>query len=107
MKASLSPFFGQGRKFPNGGLTKKTPSKKSTPNDMVEHSPTSSDDEKTGCTLTVRHAILANFRGRVVYNTLTEMVANERTEEPLFLQTIEGGGIMDMERKGRVVDPHG
>jgi hypothetical protein len=91
MKAPLSPFFGQGRKFPNGGLAKKMPSKKSTPNDMVEHSPTSSDNEKTGCTLVVRRAILANIKGQLVHNTFTEMVANEHTEEPLLLQAIEGG----------------
>jgi hypothetical protein len=59
---------------------------------MVEHSPTSNDDERTSCTPAVRHAILANFRGRLVYNTLTKMVANESTEEPLLLQAIEGGG---------------
>jgi hypothetical protein len=91
MKAPLSPFFGLGRKFPDGRLTKKMPSKTSTSNDMVEHSPTSRDDEKTGCTRAMRHAILANIKGRVVYNTLTEMVANEPTEEPLLLQAIEGG----------------
>jgi hypothetical protein len=91
MKAPLSPFFGPGKKFPNGGSTKKMPSKKSTPNDMVEHSSTSSNNERTGCTPTVRRAILANISGRMVHNTLTEMVANEPTEEPLLLQAIEEG----------------
>jgi hypothetical protein len=100
MKAPLSLFFGRGRKFPKGGLTKKMPLKISTPNDMVEHEPQSSDDEKNGCTPAVRHAILDNIRGRMVHNTLIEMVANEPTEEPLLLQAI-----MDMERKERVVDP--
>jgi hypothetical protein len=92
MKAPLSPIFGQGRKFPKGGLTKKIPPKKSTPNDMVEHSPESSDDKKNGCTPVVRRAILDNIRGWMVHNTLIEMVANEPTEEPLLLQAIEGGG---------------
>jgi hypothetical protein len=91
MKAPLSPFFGPGRKFPNGGLTKKMPSKKSTPNDMVDHSATSSDDEKTGCILAVRRVLLNSIKGQVVHNTLTEMVANEPTKEPLLLQAIEGG----------------
>jgi hypothetical protein len=86
MKAPLSLFFGKGRKFPKGGLTKKMPPKKSTPNDMVEHSPKSSDDEKNGCTPAIRRAILDNIRGRMVHNTLIEMVANEPTEEPLLLQ---------------------
>jgi hypothetical protein len=67
------------------------PSKTSTPNDMVEYSPTSSDNEKTGCTPAMRRAILNSISGRVVHNTLTEMVANEPIEEPLLLQAIEGG----------------
>jgi hypothetical protein len=91
MEAPLSPFFGKGRKFPNGGLTRKVPPKNPTPNDMVVHSPTSSDDEKTGCTPVVRRALLNSIKGRVVHNTLTEMVANEPIEEPLLLQAIEGG----------------
>jgi hypothetical protein len=91
MKAPLSLFFGRGRKFPKGGLTKKMPPKKSTSNDMVEYSPASNDDEKNGCTLVVRRAILDNIRGRMVHNTLIEMVANEPIEEPLLLQAIEGG----------------
>jgi hypothetical protein len=90
MKAPLSSFFGLRRKFLNGRLSKKMPSK-SIPNDMVVHSPTSSDDEKTSCTQAERRAILASIRGRVVHDTLTEMVANEPTEEPLLLQAIEGG----------------
>jgi hypothetical protein len=85
MKAHLSPFFGKGR------LTKKMPSKTSTPNNMVNHSPSSSDDEKTDCTPTVRRAILNSIKGQVVHNTLTEMVANESIEEPLLLQAIEEG----------------
>ena len=91
MNAPLSPFFGKGRKFPNGRFTKKMPPKKSTPNDMVEHSATPSDDEKTGCTLVVRRAILDNIRRRMVHNTLIEMVANEPIEEPLLHQAIEEG----------------
>jgi hypothetical protein len=91
MKAPLSPFFGKWRKFPNGGLTKKMPPKKSTPNDMVKHSPQSSNDENNGCTPTVRRAILDNIRGRMVHNTLIEMVANEPIDEPLLHQAIEGG----------------
>jgi hypothetical protein len=90
MKAPMTPFFGPGRKFPNGGLSKKMPSK-SIPNDMVAHSATSNDDEKTGCTRAERRAILASIKGQVVYNTLTEMVANEPTEKPLLLQAIEEG----------------
>jgi hypothetical protein len=91
MKALLFLFFGPGRKFPDGGWTKKMPSKKSTPNDMVDHSATSNDDEKTSCTPAVRRAILNSIKGQVVYNTLTEMVANEPTKEPLLLQAIKGG----------------
>jgi hypothetical protein len=91
MKAPLSPFFGLGRKFLDRGLTKKMPSKKSTPNNMVDHLATSNNDEKTDCTPTVRHAILNSIKGRVVHNTFTKMVANEPTEEPLLLQAIEGG----------------
>jgi hypothetical protein len=68
------------------------PPKNSTPNDMVAHSPESSDDEKNGCTLVVRRTILDNIRGRMVHNTLIEMVANEPIEEPLPHQAIEGGG---------------
>jgi hypothetical protein len=67
------------------------PPKNPTPNDMVGHSSESSDDEKNGCTPTVRHAILDNIRGRMVHNTLIEMVANEPIEEPLPHQAIEGG----------------
>jgi hypothetical protein len=89
MKAPLSPFFGKGRKFPNGGLTRKVPPKNPTPNDMVVHSSESSDDEKNGCTPAVRRAILDNIRGRMVHNTLIEMVANEPIEEPLLHQAIE------------------
>ena len=58
---------------------------------MVVHSPTSSDDEKTGCAQDERLAILASIRGRVIHDTLTKMVANEPIEEPLLLQAIEGG----------------
>jgi hypothetical protein len=65
------------------------PPKNPTPNDMVGHSSESSDDEKNGCTPTVRHAILDNIRGRMVHNTLIEMVANEPIEEPLPHQAIE------------------
>jgi hypothetical protein len=32
---------------------------------------------------------LASIKGKVVYNTLTEMVANETIEEPLLLQATE------------------
>jgi hypothetical protein len=78
MKALLTPFFGARRKFPNGRLSKKMPSK-SIPNDMVAHSATSSDDEKNGCIRAERRAILASIKGQVVYNTLIEMVANEPT----------------------------
>jgi hypothetical protein len=85
MKAPLTSYFGLGRKFLHGGLGKKMPSTK-IPNDMVVHSDTSSNDEKTGCTPTERRAILANIKGKVVHNTLTEMVANENIEEPLLLQ---------------------
>jgi hypothetical protein len=67
------------------------PPKKSTPNDMVKHSPQSSNDENNGCTPTVRRAILDNIRGRMVHNTLIEMVANEPIDEPLLHQAIEGG----------------
>jgi hypothetical protein len=119
MKAPLSPFFGSGRKFPNGGLTMKMPSKTSTPNDMVEYSPndmvkyspndmveyspTSSNNEKTGCTPIVRRAILNSIKGRVVHNTLTEMVPMSSLRSHFFSKPLRGG-IMDMERKGRVVD---
>jgi hypothetical protein len=89
MKAPLSPFFGKRRKFPNGGLTKKMPPKKSTPNDMVEHSAETSDDEKNGCTPAIRRAVLDNIRGQRVHNTLIEMVANDPIVEPLPHQAIE------------------
>jgi hypothetical protein len=89
MKAPLTSFFGLGRKFPHGGLSKKVPSK-SIPNDMVVHLATSSDDEKTSCTRVERHAILASIKGQVVYNTLTKMVANETTWELLLLEATEG-----------------
>jgi hypothetical protein len=75
--------------FPHGGLGKKMPSSE-IPNDMVVHSNTFSDDEKTGCTRAERRAILASIKGKVVYNTLTKMVANETTEEPLLLQGTKG-----------------
>jgi hypothetical protein len=89
MKAPMTPFFGPGRKFPHGGLGKKMPSTE-IPYDMVVHSATSSDDEKTGCTQAEKHAILASIKGKVVHNTLTKMVANETTEEPLLLEVTEG-----------------
>jgi hypothetical protein len=89
MKAPLTTFFGPGRKFPHGGLSKKMPSK-SIPNDMVVYSATSSDDEKTGCTGAERRAILASIKGQVVHNTLTKMVSNETTEEPLLLEATKG-----------------
>ena len=59
-------------------------------NDMVVHSNTFSVDEKTGCTRAERCAILANIKEKVVYNTLTKMVANETTEEPLLFQGTKG-----------------
>jgi hypothetical protein len=83
-KSNLTFYFGPERKFPHGGLGKKMPSTE-IPNDMVVHSDTSSDDEKIGCTRAERRAILASIKGKVVHNTLTEMVANESTEEPLLL----------------------
>ena len=92
MKAPLSLFFGKRRKFPNGGLTMKMPPKKSTSNDMVDHSATSNDDEKTGCTPVVRRTILDNMRGWMVHNTLIEMVANEPIEELLLLPRDHGHG---------------
>jgi hypothetical protein len=33
---------------------------------------------------------LASIKGKVVHNTLTKMVANETTEEPLLLEVTEG-----------------
>jgi hypothetical protein len=89
MKAPLTSFFGLGRKFPHRGLGKKMPSTE-IPNDVVVHSTTSSDDEKTGCTRAERCAILASIKGKMVHNTLTEMVANETTEEPLLLEATKG-----------------
>jgi hypothetical protein len=50
------------------------------------HSYTSSDDEKIICTRTERRVILASIKKKVVHNTLTEMVSNETTKEPLLLQ---------------------
>jgi hypothetical protein len=56
---------------------------------MVEHSAESINDEKNDCTPAVRRAILDNIRGRMVHNTLIEMVANDPIEEPLPHQAIE------------------
>jgi hypothetical protein len=89
MKALLTPFFGPGRTFSHGELHKKMPST-SIPNDIVVHSATSSDDEKTGCTRVERRAILASIKGKVVYNTLTKMVASETVDEPLLLEDTKG-----------------
>jgi hypothetical protein len=62
----------------------------SIPNDMVVHSATSSNDEKTGCTRAEKRVILASIKGKVVNNTFTKMVANETTEEPLLLEATKG-----------------
>jgi hypothetical protein len=43
----------------------------------------------------------------VVYNTLTEMVANETTKEPLLLEAIEGedyGHVEEAEGSGSIMD---
>jgi hypothetical protein len=89
MKALLTSYFGPGRKFPRGGLGKKMPSSE-IPNNIVVHLDNSCDDEKSGCIRAKRHAILASIKGKVVHNTLTEMVANETTEEPLLVQATKG-----------------
>ena len=85
MKAPFTSYFGPGRKFLHGWLGKKMPTTK-IPNDTVVHLDTSSNDEKTGCIPAEWRAILANIKEKVVYNTFTEMVANENIEEPLLLQ---------------------
>ena len=59
------------------------------PYDMVVHSATSSNDVKTGCTWAEKRIILANIKEKVVHNTLTKMVVNETTEEPLRLEVSE------------------
>jgi hypothetical protein len=82
--------FGSGRKFPHGRLGKKMPSTE-IPNEMVVYSATSSDDEKIGCTQAEKHAIEATMKGKLVHNTLIEMVANETIQEPLLLQATKGG----------------
>jgi hypothetical protein len=90
MKAPLHSYFGLGSKFPHGGLGKKMPSTE-IPNNMVVHLATSNNDKKTGCTWAERRAIEASTKGKLVYNTLTKMVAHETTEEPLLFLATKGG----------------
>jgi hypothetical protein len=52
----------------------------------------SSDDEKTGCTSAERCAIENTIKGRMVHNTLIDMVNNDTTESLLPLPPNEGGG---------------
>ena len=72
------------------GLGKKMPSIK-IPNNLVVHLATSSNDKKTSCTRAKRRAIEASTKEKLVYNTLTKIIANETTEESLLFQATEGG----------------
>jgi hypothetical protein len=65
MRAPLQAHFGQGRKFPDGRLGKKMYSKENL-KELVVWLAISSNDEKTGCTQAVRHAIEATIKGRMV-----------------------------------------
>jgi hypothetical protein len=90
MKALLQSYFPKERKFPTTSLGKTMPSKTSE-NEMETWTASSSDDEKTGCTLAERRAIEATINGRMVHNTLIDMVNNDTTESLLPLPPNEGG----------------
>jgi hypothetical protein len=103
MKAPLTSFFGLGRKFLHGGLGKKMPSIE-IPNDMVVHSATSSDDEKV-VVLELRGVqYWPASRGRW-YTTPSPRWLPMRPQKNHFFSKPLRGRIMDMERKGRVLDP--
>ena len=91
MKAPLSPYYRNERKYPNGGLSKKMANKPSIPNEMVNHSNTSTDDEKSGLPPAARRAFYDNIRGRNLEKDLMEMLDNEPIEEPLPHQASEEG----------------
>jgi hypothetical protein len=89
MKAPLQSYFPKGRKYPSTGLGNMTPSK-TLENELDMWTASSSDDEKTGCTPTERRAIENTIKGRMVHNTLIDMVNNDTTETLLLLPPNEG-----------------
>lgn len=64
---------------------------KTLENKMEMQTASSNDDEKTGCTPTERRAIEATINGRMVHNTLIDMVNNDTTKSLLPLPPNEGG----------------
>jgi hypothetical protein len=89
MKAPLQSYFPKGRKYPSTGLGKMMPSKTSE-NELDMWTASSSDDEKTGCTPAERRAIENTIKGRMVHNTLIDMVNNDTAETMLLLPPNEG-----------------
>jgi hypothetical protein len=85
----LQSYFPKGRKFPTTGLGKMMPSKMSG-NELEMWTASSSNDEKTGCTPAERRAIENTIKGRMVYNTLIDMVNNDTTKSLLLLPPNEG-----------------
>jgi hypothetical protein len=76
---------------------------KTSENEMDMWTAISSDDEKIGCTPTERRAIEATIKGRMVHNTLINMVNNDTTESLLPLPPNEGGDYrkqQDIESRG-------
>jgi hypothetical protein len=63
---------------------------KTSENELEMWTANSSDDEKTGCTLAERRAIENTIKGRMVHNTLIDMVNNDTTESLLLLPPNEG-----------------
>jgi hypothetical protein len=90
MIASPERFIGLGRNFLHGGLDKKMVAKV-VDNLMVVWLETSSDDVKTGCDPFERHCIEATIKGKMLKNTLNDMVDNDNMEDPCLLPTIDGG----------------
>jgi hypothetical protein len=86
----LHPHFGLERKFPNGRLGKKMPSKEKS-NELVVWSATFSNNKKIDCNQVEKRAIEVTIKERMVQNTLIDMVDNETTEGLLLLPAIEGG----------------
>jgi hypothetical protein len=57
---------------------------------MMVWSDTSSDDERTSCELHVRRQVEVVLKGKMLENTLNDMVNNDKVEVPYFLPAIEG-----------------
>ena len=89
-ECSFTSIVNTGMKLLHGGLDKKMASKEVTTLSVMWLD-ISSDDEKIGCTLIERCVMEATIKGKMVENTLNNMVNNDNMEGPYLLPTIEMG----------------